>query len=107
MNYGRLVIFPPGTLVSSTNKTDHHDIAEKLLKVVLSTITITLTHFQQLFLDMVTSRFIGGMEPLTDITHSPVSSYLYIMSVVLDLNNSSIMYEVFKKNVKAQFIGNN
>jgi hypothetical protein len=33
---GRL--FSPGTLVSSTNKTDHHDITEILLKVVLSTI---------------------------------------------------------------------
>ena len=28
--------------VSSTNKTDHHDITEILLKVVLSTITLTL-----------------------------------------------------------------
>ena len=27
--------------VSSTNKTDHHDIAEILLKVVLNTITLT------------------------------------------------------------------
>jgi hypothetical protein len=29
----------PGTLVSSTNKTDCHDITEILLKVVLNTIT--------------------------------------------------------------------
>jgi len=36
---GRL--FPPGTLVSSTNKTDRHDITEILLKVALSTITLT------------------------------------------------------------------
>jgi hypothetical protein len=34
--------FSPGTLVSSTNKTDHHNIAEILLKVALNTITITL-----------------------------------------------------------------
>jgi hypothetical protein len=33
--------FFPGTLVSSTNKTDCHNIAEILLKVVLNTITIT------------------------------------------------------------------
>ena len=33
----------PGTLVSSTNKTDHHDIAEiLLLKVMLNTIILTL-----------------------------------------------------------------
>jgi hypothetical protein len=31
--------FSQGTLVSSTNKTDHHDIAEILLKVALNTIT--------------------------------------------------------------------
>jgi hypothetical protein len=31
--------FSPGTVVSSTNKTDHHDITEILLKVALNTIT--------------------------------------------------------------------
>jgi hypothetical protein len=35
--------FSPGTLVSSTNKTDRHDITEILLKVALN--TITLAHF--------------------------------------------------------------
>jgi hypothetical protein len=30
--------FSPGTLVSSTNKTDHHDITEILLKGVMNTI---------------------------------------------------------------------
>ena len=34
--------FSLGTLISSTNKTDCYDIAEILLKVVLSTITLTL-----------------------------------------------------------------
>ena len=34
--------FSPGTLVSSTNKTDCHDITEILLKVALNTITLTL-----------------------------------------------------------------
>ena len=33
----------PGTLVSSTNKADHHDIAEILLNAALNTITLTLT----------------------------------------------------------------
>ena len=33
--------FPPGILVSFTNKTDRHDIAEILLKVVLNSITLT------------------------------------------------------------------
>ena len=33
----------PGTLMSSTNKTDYHSIAEILLKVALNTITLILT----------------------------------------------------------------
>jgi hypothetical protein len=36
--------FSPGTTVSSTNKTDCHDITEILLKVVLNTITLTHRH---------------------------------------------------------------
>ena len=35
--------FSPSTLVSSTNKTDHYHITEILWKVMLNTITITLT----------------------------------------------------------------
>ena len=35
--------FSPSTPVSSTNKTDRHDIAEILLRVALNTITLTLT----------------------------------------------------------------
>ena len=31
--------FSPGTLISSTSKTDHYDITEILLKVALNTIT--------------------------------------------------------------------
>jgi len=34
--------FSPGTPVSSTNKTDRHDIAEIFLKVALNTINLTL-----------------------------------------------------------------
>ena len=36
--------FSPGTRVSSTNKTDHHDISEILLNVVLNTINLNLSH---------------------------------------------------------------
>jgi len=35
--------FSPGTLVSSTNKIDRHNITEILLKVPLNTITLILT----------------------------------------------------------------
>ena len=39
----QVIVFFLGTPVSSTNKTDHHDITEILLKVALNTITLTLT----------------------------------------------------------------
>jgi hypothetical protein len=35
--------FSPGTPVSSTNKTDRHDITEILLKVASNTMTLTIT----------------------------------------------------------------
>jgi hypothetical protein len=38
----------PGTLVSSTNKTDRHDIAEILLKVKLNTITPNYSFYAEL-----------------------------------------------------------
>jgi hypothetical protein len=43
INLGRL---SPGTPVSSTNKTDHDDIAAILLKVALNTIKQTKTNIQ-------------------------------------------------------------
>ena len=36
--------FSPSTPVSSTTKTDFHDITEILLKVALNTITLTITY---------------------------------------------------------------
>jgi hypothetical protein len=37
--------FSPGPLVSSTNKTDHHDITEILFKVALNTVKLTINAF--------------------------------------------------------------
>jgi len=37
-------LFSPGTPVSSTNKTDHHNITEILLKVALNTITLSISN---------------------------------------------------------------
>ena len=42
--------FSPGNWISSTNKTIRHDITEILLKVVLNTLTLTLTHKGMQFL---------------------------------------------------------
>ena len=39
--------FPPGTPVSSTNKTDHHEITEILLKVALNTIKPKPIHWME------------------------------------------------------------
>jgi len=36
--------FSPGTPVSSTNKSDRHNITEILMKVTLNTITLTLNY---------------------------------------------------------------
>jgi hypothetical protein len=47
VNYNR---FSLGTPVSSTNKTDHHDISEILLKVALNTIALTLASIITKFL---------------------------------------------------------
>ena len=40
--------FSLGTTVSSTNKTNCHNISEILLKVALNTITLTITHYEVL-----------------------------------------------------------
>ena len=59
MATGRL--FSPGTLFSSTNKTDYHNIPEILLNVALNTITLTcvfitlikFTYIKQLFVLLI------------------------------------------------------
>ena len=56
--------FSPGTPVSSTNKIDRHDITEILLKVVLNTITVTLT----LLLHASTSFYVPYFHYMLNIT---------------------------------------
>jgi hypothetical protein len=54
--------FSPGTPVSSTNKTDCHDIAEILLKVALNTINQTkLETFSALYLQSNLVKNIKGI----------------------------------------------
>jgi hypothetical protein len=57
--------FSPGTLVSSTNKTDHHDIVEIVLKVVLN--TINLNH---LSIIVIVERPLHPSECLLDVVMS-------------------------------------
>ena len=46
-------MFSPDSPVSSTNKTDRHDIAEILLKVALNTIAITLFINWQMYIEWI------------------------------------------------------
>ena len=50
--------FNLGTQVSSTNKTDRHDITEILLKVVLSTIILRSLYFYFLLFDYFQALFV-------------------------------------------------
>jgi hypothetical protein len=47
--------FPPGIPVSSTEKTDHHDITEILLKVALSTINHNKPSIHVYYMSMLES----------------------------------------------------
>ena len=48
--------YSSGTLVSSSNKIDHHDLNEILLKVALKTITLTFTPWQCIGLNHCSSK---------------------------------------------------
>jgi hypothetical protein len=45
----KVMVFSLSTPVSSTNKTDHHDITEILLKVALNTTTLTLLFIEYFY----------------------------------------------------------
>ena len=77
--------FSPGATVSSTNKTDHHDMTEILLKVALNTITLTLLiiHFNELIINM-------KVEIFTD--------HLYLLSNVISKYKWSVKVWTFKQH---------
>ena len=57
--------FSPGTPISPTNKTDHRDIPQLLLKVALNTITLTL-------LSSVNGSYLFMFHTLSPISHLPI-----------------------------------
>jgi hypothetical protein len=70
--------FSPGTLVSSTNKTDCHDIAEILLKVVLNTISIYIEPLYIAFKEKISFKLSKQNFNLTE--------YVYCRLTVTDIN---------------------
>ena len=89
--------FAPGISVSSTNKIDCHDMAEILLKVALSTITLTHIHTNDIFFEF--QQFGRGWQGLIRTEVGFIFTYLlchshgemYSVYFILwnNLNNSS------------------
>jgi hypothetical protein len=69
--------FSPGTPVSSTNKTDRHDIIELLLKVALNNITLTRIHGHLLFFKP-RKLIPQNLNELTAIKSSNISFFLFL-----------------------------
>ena len=102
--------FSPGTLVSSTNKTDHHHIAEILLKVALNTINPNLTHISGIsFISqkigkpsifaktyLVASKQNGLFQITNNRRWLP---WLHICMMEIDLSLNKLYYLIFKHNI--------
>jgi len=68
--------FSPGTPVSSTNKTDHQDITEILLKVALNTITLIPTHVCLVSeISVITTPYFGLCQNIPRVTDQLYATY--------------------------------
>ena len=76
--------FSQSTLVSSTNKTDHHDITEILLKVALNPITLTLTLQSNTW-------FLCKNNPWLVILHNNRYNVKYISTIILIFSLQTIV----------------
>ena len=72
--------FSSGTLVSSTNKTDHHDVVEILLKVALNTISQT------------NRLYIWILKSLTDVLYSVTRNHKQNPSMVSVASNRFVLF---------------
>jgi hypothetical protein len=83
----RSVVFSAGPPVSSTNKTDHHDITEILLKVALNTMKQTARHIPiklRTSMKIVTIIFPNSLPKLTlKVTISSSFSSIAVFSIML------------------------
>jgi hypothetical protein len=103
--------FSPGTPVSSTNKTDRHDITEILLKVALNILTkllmvLVANNINKFQLYISSKYFILSLQrhDITEIllkvalkTINPKPSYL-TYTVMLFQNEYFAIYEIYKSN---------
>jgi len=73
--------FSPGTLVSSINKTDCHDITEIMLKVVLNTITVTPLTFDHVETNDLEMLFV-----------TVLTKICFLFSLIRNLNKINLWY---------------
>jgi hypothetical protein len=93
--------FSPGTLVSPTNKTDRHDIAKILLKVVSSTIKQTTNPFNAVCVTLcylIFNHKLKKMKYYVGLIKSFTVSNWYIANVIIQCwnnvwNNVAVMYK--------------
>jgi hypothetical protein len=81
--------FFPGPSISSTNKIDHHDITEKMLKVTLNTTNTNKQTLYWSYLRLYQRRFDDILKPLY-VNHS----YKLIEQLSENRINASIVYNV-------------
>ena len=86
--------FSPGTLVSSTNKTDRHDVAEILFKMVLSTINQTISLLQIRNIKHLSKYYvlIPWYVKSTNNNILPQPLYLFL-AIRADPSNTNTMWE--------------
>jgi hypothetical protein len=101
--------FSTGTLVSSTNKTDHHDITEILLKVTLNTRTVFLIfimrHENMKYSSSLFCLFlIIGSSPLIALLYSPLINCNLFDGEIHRTNEYVILNLIFLKTKHVDFI---
>ena len=95
--------FSPGTPVSSTNKTDHHDIlvTEILLKMALNTITLTPNHSIMILFLLLEETYIRDVHKLD----RPTSKYGDILNKCIRQRKRSTKCNVLRIHIISKNIG--